>query len=391
MFGSVAPMSSTISPNLSARPKLSSIPATITCVDDYERLAPEFVDVPTFAYISGGSGHEFTLRANSAAFDSISLVNRILVDCTSGTTATRLLNQTLRHPIVLAPVAFQRLVHSAGELATVQAARALDTVMVSSTLSSVSLEDVAQEYQDTCWFQLYFQPDCNSTLDLIQRAEQAGYRALVVTLDASIQATNRRAKKHSFVFPDGVSAVNLQHYPKPPQVSLTPDQSVIFQGMMSEAPSWEDMVWLLKNTSLPVLVKGVLHPADAQQLIDIGVSGIVVSNHGGRALDGVPASIHSLPAIRKLLGDQIPILVDGGIRSGYDVFKCLALGANAVMIGRPQLYALAVAGALGVAHMLRLLRDELELCMALTGCPTVADISQECLLAVPGTTAFWEC
>lgn len=360
-------------------PKLQSIPAAIVSCADYEGLASDFIDPSALAYIAGGSGREQTLQANAQAFDHLHILNRVLVDCRRGSTALSLLNHSLRHPVLLAPVAYQKLVHPQGERATAQAAEATDTVMVASTLASVSLEDIAAENRGTNWFQLYWQPQRAVTLDLVKRAEAAGYSALMLTLDAPLQSGSRRARQAGFALPADVQAVNLQGYPQPGQVALTPDQSVIFQGMMSEAPTWQDLEWLLKNTRLPVIVKGVLHPEDAVRLQQSGVAGIVVSNHGGRALDGVPPSIHVLPAIRKVLGSDFPLLLDSGVRSGSDIFKAIALGANAVMIGRPQIYALAVAGALGVAHMLKLLRDELEFCMSLAGCPTLSDIGPQCL------------
>ena len=252
---------------------------------------------------------------------------------------------------MLAPVAAQKLVHAEGELATAQAADATETCMVVSTQASVDMETLANTDTAEKWFQLYFQREREHSLQLVKRAEAAGYSALLVTLDTPIQSLSHRAQRAGFVMPDDVVAVNLNGQQPTSQVSLTPDQSIVFQGMMNEAPRWADMDWLLQQTTLPVIAKGVLHPDDAVRLINMGVKGIVVSNHGGRALDGVPATIDALPAIRKALGDDFPLLLDGGIRSGLDVFKAIALGANAVMIGRPQLYALAVAGALGVAHI----------------------------------------
>lgn len=362
-------------------PKLQSIPSAIISCADYEGLATDFIDSPVLAYIAGGSGREQTLQANAVAFDQLQILNRVLVDCRQGSTTLSLFNQSLRHPVLLAPVAYQKLVHPQGERATAQAAEATDTVMVASTLASVSLEEIAAENRGINWFQLYWQPQRAVTLDLVKRAESAGYSALMVTLDAPLQSGSRRARQAGFTLPMDVQAANLQGYPQPGQVVLRPDQSVIFQGMMSEAPTWQDIEWLLKNTRLPVIAKGVLHPDDAARLQQSGVAGIVVSNHGGRALDGVPASIRALPAIRKVVGKDFPLLLDSGVRSGSDVFKAIALGANAVMIGRPQIYALAVAGALGVAHMLKLLRDELEFCMSLAGCPTLSDIGPQCLFS----------
>lgn len=364
-------------------PALDAIPPDIVSVADYERHALQHMTAGALAYIAGGSGREQTLQENALAFDRISILNRLLVDCRQGSTRLSLLGHELRHPVLLAPVAYQKLVHPQGELATARAAEALDSLMVTSTLSSCSLEDIATGTNGHKWFQLYWQHNRAVTLDLVRRAETAGYSALMVTLDAPLQSGSRRARQAGFVLPADVQAVNLQDYAAPAQVALSPEQSIIFQGMMSEAPRWPDLEWLLSNTRLPVIVKGVLHPADAVQLQQCGVSGIVVSNHGGRSLDGVPASLAVLPVIRAAVGDNFPLLLDSGVRSGSDVFKAIALGANAVMIGRPQVYALAVAGALGVAHLLRVLRDELEFCMALAGCPTIDSIGSDVLFEPP--------
>lgn len=351
------------------------IPSDTVSVEDYEQYAAQRLPPAIFDYIAGGSGNETTLRRNRAALEAISLYHRLLVDCRHGSTQLTLLGQTFRHPLLLAPVAFQTLVHPDGELATVHAADAMDTCMVCSTLSSYTLEDIAAQSHGHHWFQLYFQPQREHTLDLVRRAEAAGFKALVITLDTSIQSASHRARRSGFVMPDHVRPANLAHYPAPAPVTLTRDQSLVFQGMMSEAPCWQDLEWLISQTTLPVIIKGIAHPADARQILTLGIQGLIVSNHGGRALDQVPASIEMLPAIRDAVGSDYPVLLDGGIRSGYDAFKALALGANAVLIGRPQMYALAVAGALGVAHMLKLMREELEMCMALAGCPTLQDIS----------------
>jgi isopentenyl diphosphate isomerase/L-lactate dehydrogenase-like FMN-dependent dehydrogenase len=217
------------------------------------------------------------------------------------------------------------------------------------------------------------------TADLVHRAAAAGYEAIMLTADAPIQSAGRRAIRAGFVRPDHVRPANLVGYPEPDQMVLSADQSLILDGLMREAPTRDDLAWLIEISPLPVLVKGVLRADDAVALKAAGVAGIVVSNHGGRALDAVPAPLAVLPAIRAAVGDDYPVLLDSGIRSGTDAFMALALGADAIMIGRLQVYALAVAGALGVAHMIRLLREEFELCMALAGCATLADITPDLL------------
>lgn len=356
---------------------LHQIPAGVFCAQDYEVLARRFVAAPHYAYIAGGCSHEITLAANRQAFSDTVILPRMLRDVSHGHTRLTLLGRSFWHPIMLAPVAFQALVHPAAEVDTARAAEATDSCFVASTLSSLTLEQIAQSSRGERWFQLYFQPTRESTLDLLRRAEAAGYSVIVVTLDAAIKTPSLSALRAGFTMPPEIVAANLANHPAPPQVVLEPGQSIIFQGVMADAPTWDDLVWLMQQTRLPVIVKGVQHPGDAQLLKGMGVDGVIVSNHGGRAFDGAPASLQVLPAIRKVVGEDFPVLFDGGVRSGSDVFKALALGANAVLIGRLQVYALSVAGALGVAHMLKLLREELELCMAQVGCATLADIGPE--------------
>lgn len=358
-------------------PPLQHIPREIHCAADYERLAPHFIAAPGLAYVAGGCTDELTLAANRQSFARTQILPRLLCDMRDGHTRCDLLGRNWAHPILLAPVAYQRLVHPLGELETARAAAATDTCLVTSTLASQTLEGVAQKSGTERWFQLYLQPTQAATVDLINRAESAGYTALVVTLDTAIKLPSRRAQEAGFVMPPELIEANLANYPPPPPIVLEPGASRIFQGAMRQAPTWNDLAWLLGQTRLPVLVKGVLHPADATRLQAMGVAGLIVSNHGGRSLDGVPASLDVLPHIRQAVGVDFPLLLDSGIRSGNDIFKALALGADAVLIGRLQVYALAVAGALGVAHMLKLLREELDVCMAQAGCATLADIGPD--------------
>lgn len=353
------------------------VPDGVHCAQDYETLAARWLEAPVLAHIAGGSGRERTLEANSRAFEDIGIQPRLLRDVRAGHTRLSLLGRELAHPLLLAPVAFQALAHPLAERETARGAAASDACIVASTLSSCTLEEIAEAAGEQRWFQLYLQPRRADTLDLVRRAEAAGYGAIVVTLDAPVQAPSLRALRAGFRLPEGLQAANLAGYPAAdPMPPLPRGASRIFRGIMGQAAGWHDLPWLLGQTRLPVLAKGVLHPCDAKVLKRAGVAGLVVSNHGGRALDGAPASLDALPDIRKAVGDDYPLLLDGGVRSGADVFKALALGADAVMIGRLQVYALAAAGALGVAHLLRLLREELELCMALAGCPTLAGIDQ---------------
>jgi isopentenyl diphosphate isomerase/L-lactate dehydrogenase-like FMN-dependent dehydrogenase len=357
---------------------LDRIPADIFRAADYETLARRFIAPPAYAYIAGGSGNDATLAANRAAFDEATVTPRLLRDVSGGHTGVMLGRHTLPHPILLAPVAHQRLAHAGAELETARGAAAMQGLMVVSTLSSQPLEAIAPHVPQR-WFQLYFQPQREVTRDLVKRAEAAGYTALVVTLDAAIQLPSLRALHAGFTMPAKCSAANLRDYSQladrqPEPATLAAGESRIFRGAMRAAPTWRDLDWLQQQSALPLWIKGVQHPDDARELKARGIAGQIVSNHGGRTLDGAPASLHALPAIRAAVGDEYPLLLDSGIRSGSDIFQAIAHGADAVLIGRLQMYALSVAGALGVAHLLKLLREELEVCMAMTGCASLADI-----------------
>ncbi|MCY3702769.1 MAG: alpha-hydroxy acid oxidase [Rhodospirillales bacterium] len=346
-------------------------------------MARHFIAAPSYAFIAGGSGRDRTVAANLAAFDAYAVTPRLLRDVGQGNTRLRLLDEDLPHPLLLAPVSQQRLVHPQGERETARGADAADACMVVSTHASTDLYELVREADGRRWFQMYCQPQQAATETLLQRAEAAGYSAIVVTLDAALQAPSLQALRAGFRMPANLRGVNVDVPGEGLAPVSTSAGSRIFQGYMHQAPSPEDLAWLVETASVPVLAKGVLHPDDAVALRRLGMAGIVVSNHGGRSLDGAPASLTVLPAIRSAVGDDYPVLVDSGIRSGADVFTALALGANAVLIGRLQVYALSVAGALGVAHMLRLLREELELCMAFAGCASLAETRAAALQRQP--------
>ena len=363
-------------PNLPSLQRHTVPPGTATLAD-HERLAQQQLDANAWAYFSGGAGDEITLRANRSAWDGITLQPRVLQPLAGGHTRTQLLGRTLAHPLLLAPIAYQRMAHPDGELATACAAAALGAGLVLSTQSSTPLEAVAAAMlgdagRGPLWFQLYLQHDRGFTRELVQRAEAAGYEALVLTVDAPTSGARDRERRAGFRLPPGISAVNLAGLAPPPPVALQPGQSALFNGLLQHAPTWADVQWLQSITHLPVLLKGVLHPLDAAQAASLQVAGLIVSNHGGRTLDTASATAHALPRIADAVQGALPLLVDGGIRRGTDVLKAMALGASAVLVGRPAIYGLAHAGAAGVAHVLRLLRDELEIAMALTGCSALA-------------------
>jgi 4-hydroxymandelate oxidase len=360
-------------------PELAAIPPDIVAVNDYEPYARERMTEQAWAYFSGGAADEFTLLENTGAFHRLRLKSRVLRELAGGNTQLTLFSQNLEHPILLAPVAYQKLAHPQGELAAALGAAALGAGMVVSTQASVTLEEIAhvvqQGAQSGLWFQLYLQSDRGFTRELVQRAETAGYRALVVTVDAPINGIRNREQRSGFALPAGVEAANLRGMKAAAGHQAKPGDSPIFgSSLLATAPTWSDITWLQAQTNLPVLVKGILAPEDAERALQHGVAGIVVSNHGGRTLDTFPASIDALPAIARAVEGRVPLLLDGGIRRGTDVLKALALGATAVMIGRPYVYALASAGAAGVAHVLHLLRSELEAAMVLCGCRKLADI-----------------
>lgn len=360
-------------------PKLSQIPADVIAICDYERLAKDYMPLDIYEYIAGGAGDDITLNRNRSAFDGIGMNKRVLRKFTRGTTAITLSADTFAWPMLVAPLAYQSLLHPEGELATVEAVNAVNMGMLTSTLSTVPLENIAAKQQTPKWFQLYMQPDQEHTLDLIRRAENAGYTAIVVTVDAPVSGLRNRQQRAGFSLPASVVAANLVNYPTSQIQSLSPGQSVLLNGLMADAPDWDDIQWLRQHTKLPIWIKGISHPQDAILAAQSGCAGIVVSNHGGRTLDGLAPSIDLLPPIRNAVGDKFSILLDSGIRRGTDIFKAIALGANGVLIGRPVLNGLAVAGALGVAHSLTLLQQELELAMALTGCETINDITLDCI------------
>ena len=352
-------------------PPLSSIPPEVVSLDDYEALARERVEESAWAYLSGGAADELTLRENRAAFERLKLSPRILRDLSGANTRLELLGRSYAHPVFIAPTAFHRLFHPDGERATVLGASVMEACLTVSTSAGIPLEDISTAATVPPWFQLYVQADRGFTAELVKRVEAAGYAALVVTVDAPLHGLRNREQRAGFRLPPGIEAVNLRG-----MKALPPAEGVFGTPLLETAPTWKDLAWLRSLTSLPVILKGVLDPEDARIAVAEGFAGIVVSNHGGRTLDTVPAAIEVLPGIAEAVEGQLPTLLDGGIRRGTDILKALALGANAVMVGRPVLHGLAAAGATGVAHVLKILRSELEIAMALTGRPTLSSIDR---------------
>lgn len=351
----------------------SAAPAPV-CLADYERLAEQKLDRNAWAYLSGGSADEITTRWNRTRFDEIALMPRLLRGGPGGHARLSLLGRDWAHPIFVAPVAHQKLAHPDGEIATAMAADAQDACMVLSTQAGVAMEDAARAGATCRWFQLYIQPARAATLQLVRRAEDAGFEALVVTVDAPINGVRNREHRVGFSLPPGVSAVNLAGLPTAETSASSHGASAVFDHLMAQAPAWDDIVWLRQETKLPLVLKGILSPEDALEGLAAGADGLIVSNHGGRTLDTAVATITALPGVAAAVAGRVPVLLDGGIRRGTDVLKAMALGASAVLVGRPVVYGLAANGAFGASHVLRILRDEFEIAMALTGCRTVADI-----------------
>ncbi len=363
-----------IVPMTAPLPKLQRISPAVASVSDYEPLARERLTQEAWAYVSGGAADEWTLRENCAAFQRLTLRTRVLADLTGGNTRLDLFGHSFNSPVFLAPVAYQKLFHPDGEMATALAASAMQTGMVVSTQASTHLEGIAREATAPLWFQLYIQPDRDFTRDLVRRVEAAGYRALVVTVDAPVSGPRNREQRAGFTLPEGVEAVNLRTMPIQRGRGDGADTLLLGGPLLAAAPTWEDVRWLRSLTTLPILIKGIMTAEDTRRAVSEGADGIIISNHGGRVLDTQPATIDVLPDIVQAIGDRTPVLLDGGIRRGSDILKALALGAKAVLIGRPYIFGLAAAGAIGVSHVVRILRAELEIAMALTGCATLEAI-----------------
>ncbi len=353
----------------------------LVCLADYESAAARMLDANAWAYVSGGAADEITMRWNREAFDRRALLPRVLASdpARPGHTRITLLARERAHPILVAPIAFQKLAHPDGELAAAIAAAAQDAVMVTSSSASARIEDIAAIGNAGHWFQLYMQAERQSTLRLLRRAEEAGCEAIVVTVDAPVNGVRNREHRAGFTLPPGIRAENLVDLPSSPAASLRDGGSAVFEHFMAQAPSWRDIAWLIAEARLPVLLKGILHPDDAGRAIENGAAGIIVSNHGGRTLDTAIATLDALPAIAERCAGRVPVLIDGGMRRGTDILKAISLGATAVLVGRPIIHGLAVAGAHGASHVLRLLRDELEIAMALTGVSRITEIGPSLL------------
>jgi isopentenyl diphosphate isomerase/L-lactate dehydrogenase-like FMN-dependent dehydrogenase len=342
-------------------------------VGDYERVAEDALDEGAFGYFAGGAGDEHTVRYNREAFDRWRLRPRMLVDVTAVTTATTVLSDEIAVPVLTAPVAYQRMAHPDGEAAVARAAAAAGTIMCLSTFATTSPAEVAEAAPDgRRWFQLYWHPDRGVTRSLLDQARETGFSAVLLTLDVPVLGRRERDLRTGFGLRPGLT---IQTYG-----SALGDLGALTQELAAELIdarlTWRDLEWLHDNAQMPVLAKGILTAEDAALAVDHGCAAVVVSNHGGRQLDRAVASLDALPEVVEAVGDRVEVLMDGGIRRGTEIAIALALGARAVLVGRPVVWGLAARGEEGVEHVLQLLRDELAQALALLGCSTPGDLGR---------------
>lgn len=343
---------------------------------DFARHARDELPAEIWDFIAGGAGRERTLAANETAFEAVRLRPRALPGIEEADTSVRVLGTRWDAPVGIAPVAYHELAHPDGELATARAAGSLGLPLVVSTFASRRLEDVAAAAAAPLWLQLYCFRDEATTLDLARRAAASGYQALVLTTDTPFTGRRLRDLRNGFRIPDHITPANLGATAAVGAAAPGAHSRLLFD----RGADWSTVARLRAESGLPVLAKGVLTARDAEAAVDAGVAGIVVSNHGGRQLDGAPATLEALPEVVAAVRGRCPVLLDGGIRTGADILVALALGARAVLVGRPALYALAVDGESGVHRMLTLLTEELAETMVLTGHATPDTVGPDVLL-----------
>jgi 4-hydroxymandelate oxidase len=320
------------------------------------------------------------MRETRVAWDAIRLRYHVMRNTSSCSLETRILGQSLEWPVLIAPMALQKMAHPDGELATVAGANRMKTPMIVSTLSTLPIEQLAAASNESLWFQLYIERDREASRALVERAQHAGCRALVVTVDSPVLGRRERDVRNGFHLPEGLSTPHVRIATR----STLAEHEVMTSALASyvahhwdNSISWRDLEWLRSITSLPILVKGVVRGDDALLALEHGASGVIVSTHGGRQLDAAIPTPRALPDVAEAMSGKGTLMVDGGIRRGTDVIKALAMGADAVLLGRPVLWGLSIAGADGVAHVLQLLRDECELGMALSGCRSIDEATPD--------------
>lgn len=344
---------------------------------DYEPCARESLPHMVYEYIAGGAGDEITLRANREALDRIRLRPRVLVDVSSIDTSITLFGQKMESPILLAPCAYLKLIHPDGEREAVRGANASQVTLLASTSASTSFEDMAAVAETPIWFQLYTSTDRSFTRDLLQRVEEAGCKVLCITVDAPARGLRDRDSRCQFHLPEGIERPNFRGLnPAALAGNARPEGRSIYSPNLDPRVTWDTVSWIKSFVKMPVILKGILTAEDSRLALEHRMDGIVVSNHGGRTLDTFPGSVEVLPEIVEETDGRVPILVDGGIRRGTDVLKALALGASAVLVGRPYLYGLALEGAEGVRKVVDTLRRETEMALAMCGRPAISQIDR---------------
>ncbi|HEU5311331.1 MAG TPA: alpha-hydroxy acid oxidase [Candidatus Eisenbacteria bacterium] len=375
---SVKPSRSARRPATAARVVPAAEYEACACVTELEEIARARLPRPVYDYYAGGAEDEQTLHANREAFRHVYLRPRALVGVSAVDPSTSVLGTPVSMPVLIAPTAYQRMAHPDGELATARAAGAAGTLMVVSTIATSSLEEVAEAATGPLWVQLYMAPEREISRDLLRRAEASGYRAICLTVDTPVLGRRERDVRNRFSLPSGLSLRNFEgDRATMPRTQAGSGFAVAASRLIDASITWDSVAWIRSETKLPVVVKGVIAAADVELAIQAGVSGIVVSNHGGRQLDGCEPTLRALPHVVEAAAGRVEVLMDGGVRRGTDVLKALGLGARAVLVGRPVLWGLTAGGEAGVRFTLEMLRSELVMAMGLSGCPNVASIGPE--------------
>ncbi|XP_012528234.1 hydroxyacid oxidase 1 [Monomorium pharaonis] len=353
------------------------------CIEDYEKYALEHLPASVRDYYKSGAGEEYSVKWNREAFKNYKIRPRFLRNVSKRDISTTVLGHKISMPLGVAPTAMQRMAHPDGECANAKAAQAAGTIFILSTIATSSIEEVAEAAPKAIkWFQLYIYTDRNVTLNLIRRAERADFKALVLTIDAPFFGDRRADLRNNFALPNHLRFANFQG-DLSKRVNTAKTGSGLNEyvtALFDPSLSWDDVKWLRSITTLPIILKGILTVEDARLAVETGVDGIIVSNHGARQIDSVPASIEVLPEISKAVGDKIEVYMDGGVTQGIDVLKALALGAKMVFLGRPMLWGLVHSGEKGAREILEIMRKEIDLAFALSGCSSVKDVTHDMVI-----------
>lgn len=359
---------------LSHQPKREK---TLFNVDQFEEAASQKLSKSIFGFFAGGAGEELSLKENRAVFDQLKLIPRALKGIESVDLSTKILGQDVSFPLLIAPMAFQKLVHKQGEIAVAKAANQHEIIMTVSTLSTSGLCGIKNVSSISPWFQIYIYRDRETTKNLINQAVNLGYGAIVLTVDTPFYAKRTRERLNPISLPSSLQVVNLMEAGLKLDNVKPSSLPQYLSSLLAPNISWKDIEWLRSITSLPILLKGILHPNDVQIAADYHINGVILSNHGGRQLDTAITALESLQMIKENLKTKTEIIVDGGIRKGTDILKALALGAKGVMIGRPIVWGLAVEGEDGVSKVIHILQEELSMAMALSGFSSINQINKE--------------